>query len=372
MATVVRQMLELDFGDAYRCVLYPTTASTRRETIVGRLRRHLGALSDFRNTLRTLRPAIVHLHTCSGFSFHRTAFDLRAAHRMGIPTALHVHGAAFDSYARSAGPVGRMMIRRALTAATRVIALSKSWMAELQRLAPQARVVAIENAVAEHRPALPRPQNESASCRFLLLARMDLWKGVDDLLSAAYELRGAGREFELVLAGPEGTAGDVAVLQRKIAHLGLSGCVRYVGTVAGDRKADLLEWADVYVQPSHHEGLPVAVLEALAAGRPVIATRVGALPEVFEDGRNGLLIEPHRPRQLAAAMRRLLEDVEFRNALGQAGRKLARHRFGLARLAAQLSALYDEVLEVPAKTCPSGVVPAPRGAERMLATPASA
>ena len=106
--------------------------------------------------------------------------------------------------------------------------------------------------------------------------------------------------LELTLAGPPGSAGDDAALGRKIRTRGLNGVVRYVGTVRGAEKENLLRSADVYLQPSHNEGMPISLLEALAHGLPVIATRVGAVPEVLTHEREGLLIPPHRPDLLSA------------------------------------------------------------------------
>ncbi|MEK7730445.1 MAG: glycosyltransferase family 4 protein, partial [Planctomycetota bacterium] len=105
-----------------------------------------------------------------------------------------------------------------------------------------------------------------------------------------------------------------------------------------------LQWADAYVQPSRHEGMPLSLLEALAYGLAVVATRVGAVPEVIDDRLHGLLVPPGDPGQLAHAMRELATDEELREAMSRAGRDLVRRRFNVARFRKDLVSLYDSLV----------------------------
>lgn len=343
MGAVVGQMMRLDFAGRYRMELLPITISPQaRESRVGRAARHFRQRRRLGNTIRRVCPSIVHIHTCSGFSFHRSAWDMRVASRRGCRTVLHMHGARFDEYFASAGGLEQRLVRSALSSADRVVALSESWRVKLRAISPAARVVVVENAVETPVPRSGRPRG--AACRFLILARMDEWKGIDDLLDACVLLRRRGVAFELTLAGPAGTAGDSESIGRKIHERGINGCVRYVGVVQGEAKAALLAEADVYVQPSRHEGMPIAVLEAMAWGLPVVATRAGALPEVIEDDVQGFLVQPCQPAALASVMGTLAFDLPRRAAMGEAARTLATTRFGLTRLRDDLVSLYDDVM----------------------------
>jgi glycosyltransferase involved in cell wall biosynthesis len=188
---------------------------------------------------------------------------------------------------------------------------------------------------------------------------MDEWKGIDDLLAACRTLGERGVRFQLTLAGPPGTAGDAPTLQAKIRDHNLEGVVRYAGPVMGDAKSELLGRADVYVQPSHHEGMPIALLEALAHGLPVVATRVGSVVEVITQRETGLLVPPRQPDRLAGAMHELASDPGLREAMSRAAWVLATRRFCTARLQRDLISLYDTLMAqqtravstpVPAKT----------------------
>ncbi len=346
MAAVVSSMIRMDFGRRYRIALFPTTSAVAGgEAWWRRVNRHLRHVGRLRLMLRRLRPAVVHLHTCSGFSFYRSVLDMLVARHYGCRSVLHIHGAKFDSFYESESDWRRRMIRWSLTRADCVIALSKEWSNKLRRMAPRVRIAVVENAVepATCRPSARRP----GPVRFVFLARMDEWKGIDDLLAACARLHGEGIEFGLVLAGPAGSAGDQSTLPRKIHGHQLSTVVRYIGSVHGKAKEQLLADADVYVQPSHHEGLPIALLEALAYGLPVVATRVGAVPEVITNGREGLLVESHHPEHLASAMRQMILDTERRRTMSAAARRLAQQRFSLHRFRDDLLELYDRLTATP-------------------------
>jgi glycosyltransferase involved in cell wall biosynthesis len=306
-------------------------------------------------TLRRSRASIVHLHTCSGFSFFRSGLDLFIARLCGCRTALHVHGAMFDAFYEHEPRPRKSIVRWILTSADRVVVLSATWRERLRTIAPSANLVVIENAVE-----VPKPVADSAyrngPCHFVLLARMDNWKGIVVLLDACAILHGRGVRFRMTLAGPPGTAGDDAAFARNLANRGLAETCRYVGTVLGREKSALLASADVYVQPSHYEGMPIAVLEALAVGLPVVATRVGAIPEVIEHGRQGLLVSAHDPAALASAMQTLAEGEELRATMARESRALAASRFSIERFRDDLADLYAAMIDWPVHTSSNRVL----------------
>ena len=166
----------------------------------------------------------------------------------------------------------------------------------------------------------------------LVAARLDPQKGHRHLLAAAARVPDA--LFALAGDGPERPA-----LERITDDLGLRDRVTFLGTRTD--VAELLAVCDVFVLPSLYEGLPISVLEAMAARRPVVATAIGGTQEAVVDGESGLLVPPADPDSLAAAIRRLLDDPALRDRLASAGRARVEREFAVASMAARVTDLYD-------------------------------
>lgn len=356
MASVVAQTLALNYAGRYRPCFLPITQNSRlEESFSQRLFRHLKQFKIIHAEIKANRIPLVHLHTCSGWSFLRSGLDLMLIKAMGCRVVLHLHGGMFDSFYARQPWWRRWLIQRTLTWADAVIALSQSWKEKLRTIASQARIHIVENAVQAD-GNMRRARESDQPCHFLLLAGMDHWKGIDDLLDACQLLLHENVKFSLTLAGPPGTAGDRDELNRKITKCNISDCVQYVGSVRGEAKETLLHQVDAYVQPSHHEGMPIAMLEALASGLPIVATRVGAVGEVITDGREGLLVPPHNPLRLAEAMRKVATQPDLRDRMAESSRHIAQARFSLGRLENNLLQLYD-VLLTPYATSTNAKMP---------------
>jgi glycosyltransferase involved in cell wall biosynthesis len=143
----------------------------------------------------------------------------------------------------------------------------------------------------------------------------------------------------LFLAGTGALRDD---LEAEATRLGLAERVRFLG-LRRDRET-LYAAMDLFVLPSYWEGLSLALVEALGAGRAVVATRVGGNPEVVQDGRTGLLVPPDDPHALADALAGLAQDRERRLSLGEAAAADARARFSIEQHVSQLAALYRQGL----------------------------
>jgi glycosyltransferase involved in cell wall biosynthesis len=119
--------------------------------------------------------------------------------------------------------------------------------------------------------------------------------------------------------------------------------VRLVPPVSGEEKLACFERADVFVFPSHYEGMPMAVLEAMAAGLPVVATSVGGIPELVADGVNGILIAPRAPRDLSAALEKLCKDARLRSEMGHKNILLSQDHH-IDGYALKLEAIYNQIV----------------------------
>jgi glycosyltransferase involved in cell wall biosynthesis len=174
---------------------------------------------------------------------------------------------------------------------------------------------------------------------FGTLSVLRSWKGHLYVLEALKSLIDAGHPAYLLIVG-EGPYREV--IEARIAALDLAERVRLVGYQ--EQVAGWLALMDALVMASYaHEGVPQAVLQALAMAKAVVATKIGGIPEVIISGESGLLAPPKDPDALALAMARLMDDGPLREKLGRQGRSLVMAKYSLERMAEQVEAVYDWV-----------------------------
>ncbi len=308
--------------------------------------RHTAALARLMTVLVGRRVDLLHIHTCSHFTFYRNLLDLAVARLLGRAVILHIRGGQFGRFCESAGRWGQWLIRRGLAASDAVVVVSERWRAVLQRYAGQAPVYVVPNAVEPAEgPSLQDPNGHA--CRFLYLASLTQAKGLSDLIEAAAALQSDGVPFELLIAGPA-TDEPGHVWKERAQQAGLAEFTQLLGPVRGFAKARLLASADCFVHPSHSEAMPNAVLEAAAAGLPVVATAVGCLPEVMvADGTTQPLcplVPPHDVVALAREMKQLALNAILRQEMGTQLRRHVTTRYSLTAAAERLAQVYDDVL----------------------------
>ncbi len=182
--------------------------------------------------------------------------------------------------------------------------------------------------------------------RLLFTGRLSEMKGIPILLEAVARLLDSWPELILDLAGD---GPDRSVIEMQIRRLGIANHVRVLGYRSSEQVRDLLHDADVFVLPSFAEGVPVVLMEAMASGVPVIATRIAGIPELVEDGVCGLLTPPGDADSLLAAIERLLADGALRERFAHAGRAVVEREFDTNREAEWLrtimtSALHGEIV----------------------------
>lgn len=306
----------------------------------------LRALRHLTRLLREGGYGIVHTHTSKAGFLGRWA-----AKRSGVPIIVHTpHGNIFEGY--FSGSLTRLFVameRRAAQWTDRIIELTPRGVEEhlaqgIGRreqfstifsgidLAPFTAAVARREAT---RRALGIEQHE-----FLVgaVARLEPVKGLTYLVSAAHAVLDALPNARFIIAGQGSLDGD---LRTQAASLG--DRFRLLGP--RDDVPDLMAAMDVFVLPSVNEGMGRVLLEAGAAGTPSVASRVGGVPDIIEDGRTGILVPPRDPEALARAIRTLAEDERLRQAMGQAAQTSIVPEYGLDRMVARIEALYEELIE---------------------------
>ena len=338
MVSVVKDLCESTLRDDFLIETFDTAKKTASgRSLAAAVTARLRMWCSWWNLLGRSR-AIAHIHTCSGLSYFLDLALVVIARLRRTHVVLHIHGGRFDEFLDGLDPLRRGIARAGARWADRVVVLSEGWRERLQARLPGARLRVVENGVPIAGPA--GSSTDVVPPLVLFLGGLCRAKGVEDLLRAFAQAPGSAR---LALVGPEGEPGFLSAMRSLIVELGVAERVVFPGPAQGSAKDAWLSRASLFVLPSYAEGLPISLLEAMAAGLPVIATRVGAIPTVIDAGRTGLLIEAGDIDALAGAIARLVEDPALRANLGQRARAECALRFSIDRAARAFRDLYLEI-----------------------------
>lgn len=283
----------------------------------------------------THRIDVLHLHASSGPSFWRKSAALVIGRTFKINVIMHIHGSDFDTFMKGGRRLRRRAIRTVLNHAQVVIALSPEWRSKL------IAVTAADVRVVPNGVAVGAGGTRASRCGLIVsLGRLGKRKGTFDLIDAMGGL--SAPHAKLVLAGD----GDHAKARHVAERVGVGNKVTIAGWLSPDERDKLLDQACIFVLPSYAEGLPMALLEAMAHGIPVIATPVGGIPQAIRDGENGLIVTPGDTTALSDRLELLLGDRALRERLGAAGRQTVQDSFSIDTSLVSLVAIYRSL-------CPS-------------------
>jgi glycosyltransferase involved in cell wall biosynthesis len=218
-----------------------------------------------------------------------------------------------------------------LAAADLRAVLSPTWASVLQPVLGNGQTVVLPNPAADAKGRGPRDAQTIA-----FLGALGERKGIYDLLEATRLLQSRGLQFHLAIAGE----GDAERVRAAIDSLPDSSSVRLLGWIPPSAVRELLAGTAIFCLPSHAEGVPLAMLEAMASGCAVVVSPVGGIPDVVTDDVTGLLVPPAAPEQLAEALEALLKDSARRERLALAGQLLIQRRYTVEAVVGRLTAIY--------------------------------
>lgn len=306
----------------------------------------LGLSAHFRlwKLLRTLRPAILHTYCISAVEY--TAMGMLAS----VPVRMHSeHGRNLNE--ADGHNIKYNVLRRVMALLMHsCVAVSNdlhSWLAEIVRV-PRSKISCISNGIDTDRFSPKPTQLPSGPARALpprhfvigTVGRISEVKNqavlVDAFVLLLERFRGSGLELSLTIVG-DGVL--LTALKKKISTLGISHLVWTPG--ARDDIPEIMKTFSVFVLPSLSEAMPVAVLEAMATGIPVIASRVGGLPDIVKENITGMLVDSPCPELLVEAIAAYAQTPEMGRCHGAAGRKFVEHHHSIDRMVNDYLALYD-------------------------------
>ena len=286
----------------------------------------LGAVLRLLCCFTTSRPQLLHIHMAEYGSVLRKGILIAMGALFRVPVILHMHGGRFPKHYENSGPVTRWAIRQIIAMTSEVVVLGEYWREWAMTTfgADADRVTVLHNAVPS--PTTLPARDDSGPVRLLFLGRLIKLKGIDILLDALGSDPCRSKNWHLTIAGD----GDLETYRAQAQTLGLADRVHFTGWLDQEGCRRELQRADVLVQPSLFEGLPMSVLEAMASGLAIIATPVGSVTDAITDDRTGLLVPPGDRDALAAVLARVIEDPALRRRLGHGARERFEQQFDIA------------------------------------------
>ena len=291
----------------------------------------------------------VHVNMAERLSLVRKGLVVVTCRALGLPVVLHLHAAELHRAWPTLPAPARALARWMFSLPRACIVLgpqSAEFVTGALRVPPE-RVVAVSNGVPPPRQA--RRRRERDGLQLLFVGNLSARKGLPELLQAMAQPVLAALPITLTLAG----GGDLPGWRARADRLGLGDRVRFCGWTEGAKLAGLMASADALVLPSHDEGLPLVILEALAQGLPVVCTPVGEIAACLQDGRHALFVPPGDAVALARALARLLGDATLREQLALEGRALWQREFSITRFFSRIAAVHSRCFGVCA-SLPAG------------------
>jgi glycosyltransferase involved in cell wall biosynthesis len=345
ISSAIRAFSGSRVGEHYDVEIVSTFRPDRNRGLTERLAYGVCRLAG--TFVRTMwaRAEIVDIYSASGRSLLSHAAVLFGARLAGRPALLRIHGGDFYGAFQRASSPQRALIRAILRAATRVIVLSESWRRKVLSIEPRVAIEVVPNSIdcKALSGAGARPSREPR--RILFLANFSEQKGHFEALEALRQLAPKFPNVTLALAGADREPGMRQRLEHESKRSGILRHIEFLGTISAEAKEKALFDADILILPSHMENMPVSVMEGMAAALPVVATTVGALEDMIDDGKTGCLIEPGNADALAQRLDMLLRDAALCRRIGHSARRHAQTTWDADLVAETNLILYARVLE---------------------------
>ncbi|HEY0428953.1 MAG TPA: glycosyltransferase family 4 protein [Pyrinomonadaceae bacterium] len=312
-------------------------AAGRRDgekTSAGWFFRQISAIPRLRREIQAKKIDVVHINTAlAPLSIMRDAALAKAANR---PILLHLHGGRFFTQKFSSSFFERLT-GKMLAQAKVVVVLSELERKFIEKRWPQTDVRVLENAVALDE-VQPR-KSETSEKTIVFLGRIHRDKGLREIIEACRILKEEKFRFDFKCYGTGEAENFFAAEMTKI----LGDKFFYGGIVSGAEKWRALAESDIFVLPSYYEGLPVALLEAMAAGCVPVASRIGSIPSVINDGSNGFLTGPRNVAQIAEKLKFLLSGQADWRLLRRNARETIEKKYNFNDYIKRLESIYAEI-----------------------------
>lgn len=304
-----------------------------------KLKKALCSYVVFLKTLICKKPDIVHIHSSFGPSFYRKIPFIYFSTWAKIPVVNHIHGAEFDSFYENASRQKRKLVSIVYRKCSRLIVLSQEWKEKITQIVPKDRIDIVENYCVI--PKAPYDIGRDGN-QILFLGMFEERKGCYDIPDILEIVKQSCPQAKLIMAGD----GQLEKVKEAFDKKNLLADVTFPGWVRGAQKKELLQKSAVFLFPSYHEGMPMAVLEAMSYGMGVVTTSVGGIPQLVQHEKSGYLERAGDIDGMAEDIIGLLQDTKNCYRMGLQARETAKKKYSLEVHLQKLEQTYRKACEL--------------------------
>ena len=283
-------------------------------------------------------PSIIHIHSSFGGSFYRKVPFVILGKWFKIPIINHIHGADFNIFYLNAPTIKKRLINNIYNKCFKLIALSEEWKENLKKIVDENKIVVIENYSILNKDAIQERRYKKNNYNVLFLGFVCKRKGCYDIPSIVEKVVREIPDAKFVLAG----SGDIEQI-KAITPVTIRNNITYPGWVRDNEKDKLLREADLFFLPSYNEGMPMAILDAMGYGLPIVSSTVGGITKIVHNGENGYVCKAGNVDDFARAIIKLLTDDKALKNFGQSSVTIIANGYSLEEHINRIEKLYRSV-----------------------------
>lgn len=299
-----------------------------------KLKKAIGGYGKFIKELLFHKPDIVHIHSSFGPSFYRKIPFIYLAKWRKVKIVNHIHGAEFDTFYLKASARKRKLIKTVYTKCDILVVLSQEWKERIGNIVAADKIAVIENYCH-----IPQLKENARKKQILFLGEIGERKGCYDLPEIYEKIVQKAGKIPMVIAGE----GEVERLKTSFQERNLLNEISFPGWIRGAVKEQMLQESAYFLFPSYNEGMPMAVLEAMAYGLGIVTSNVGGIPKLIEDGVSGYLCTPGDIDEISDKMIKLILQEEHGKLCGENARKKAIENYSFDAHTEKIKKLYESL-----------------------------
>lgn len=281
---------------------------------------------------------IYHIHVASRGSTFRKMLYAALIKKQNKKLILHIHGGQYLEFYDGLSKRNKKKVLSFLKSANIVIALSEQWKANFESFFKLNNCIILENGIDLEKYYKARKEPIALNKQFLFLGRVSVDKGIYELIKAVSIVK---KEY-LDICVYVGGEGDILGAEKYITECGAEKNIKLIGWLDEEKKIDVLSKVNTLILPSHYEALPMSILEAMACGKAIISTKVGAIPEIVQED-NGILINVGEVDELVNAIKKCCEDLSWMKRVYNANQKKIYDLYNMKEKHEKLKQCYEKL-----------------------------